>query len=308
MKTIDNLITEYLDHLRGIRQSPETIRKNGNHLRRFNCWLYGKYQIKTISEINRDQLKSWYQNLSTLRTPQGYPLKATSINRHLITVRGFLKYLVKDGYIQPSLQDILPYLKEPKKLPGSVLAHGQVKKLLAKISTHSSAGYRNRAMLELLYSSGIRANEILSLDVEDVNLKHETALIQGKGSKERMVPIGKTAKRFLESYIVAVRPYLLKNKSEKAMFLGKNGGRLSYGAFRRAIVSIVEQAGFDDVTAHTFRRSCTTELILSGANMYHVKELLGHESLDTLKHYAKLTIMDLKKTHGKCHPREKDSR
>ncbi len=307
MKTINDLISEYLDHLRSIRQSPETIRKKGENLRRFSRWLADQ-QIETVVEISSDKLKNWHQNLSALRNVKGYPLKATSINRHIITVRGFLKHLTKEGYVRASLLDVLPYLQESKKLPGSVLPHAKVKKLLAKVSTNTSEGYRNRAMLELLYSSGIRANELLSLDVEDVNFRHETALVRGKGRKERMVPIGKTALRFLESYIVAVRPYLLRNRSEKALFPGKDGGRLSYAAFRRAMVVITENAGFDDVTAHTFRRSCTTELIRSGANMYHVKELLGHESLDTLKHYAKLTITDLKKTHEKCHPREKDSR
>ncbi len=308
MKTMNDLISIYLVHLRSVRQSPETIRKKGENLKRFSRWLLSKYQVNTVTEISHERLKVWHHHLSTLKNPKGYPLKATSINRHIITIRGFLKYLAKDGYVQASLQDVLPYLQEPKKLPGSVLPHAQVKKLLSKISTNTSEGYRNRTMLELLYSSGIRANELLSLDVGDVNFSHETAQVQGKGSKERMVPIGKTARRFLESYIVAIRPYLLKDKSEKALFPGKDGKRLSYAAFRRAIVSIIETAGFDDVTAHTFRRSCTTELIRSGANMYHVKELLGHESLDTLKHYAKLTILDLKKTHKKCHPREKDSR
>ena len=100
---------------------------------------------------------------------------------------------------------------------------------------------------------------------------------------------------------------LLRDRAEKALFLGRDGRRLSYHSFRRIVISVAKQANLDEhVTAHTFRRSCTTELIRSGANMYHVKELLGHESLDTLKHYAKLTITDLKKTHEKYHPREKE--
>ncbi len=308
MKTINDYITIYLIYLKSIRQSPETIRKKREYLKRFSKWLLEKYQVKIVGDINHEKLKNWHQHLSTLKNPKGYPLQATTINRHLVTIRGFLKYLAKDSTVQSSLQEALPYLQEPKKLPGSVLPHAQVKKLLTKISTNSTEGHRNRTMLELLYSSGIRANELLYLNVADINFSHETAFIQGKGDKERMVPIGNTARRFLESYIVAVRPYLLQDRAEKALFPGKNGKRLSYAAFRRAIVSIVDNAGFDDVTAHTFRRSCTTELIRSGANMYHVKELLGHESLDTLKHYAKLTILDLKKTHKKCHPREKDSR
>jgi len=178
---------------------------------------------------------------------------------------------------------------------------------LAGIRTNTGEGYRNRAMLELLYSTGIRANELLRLNLADIDQVHKTALINGKGKKQRMVPIGKTALRYLETYIRAVRPFLIKNNSEKALFLNSQGNRLSYERFRCIVLTVSEQAGINEhVTAHTFRRSCTTELIRSGANMYHVKELLGHESLDTLKHYARLTITDLKKTHRKCHPREKD--
>jgi integrase/recombinase XerD len=203
---------------------------------------------------------------------------------------------------------MLPLLREPRNLPGSVLTHSQVKKMLARIPTDNSEGYRNRTMLELLYSTAIRAKELLGLDVGDLDLKHGTALIHGKGNKERLVPIGTTAIRYLETYFKAVRPFLLRNKKEKALFLNRRGVRVTYEPFRSMVVSSAQNAGFENITAHTFRRSCATELIRNGANMYHVKELLGHESLDTLRHYAKLTINDLKKTHRKCHPREKENK
>ena len=131
----------------------------------------------------------------------------------------------------------------------------------------------------------------------------------GKYSKERIVPIGKTALKHLETYIIAVRPYLLCNTGEEAIFLNKKGGRLHYEQVRCLLHSYAAQAGLDAiVTPHTFRRSCATEMLREGANIYHVKQLLGHETLNTLKHYAKLTITDLQKTHAKCHPRERDER
>ena len=124
-----------------------------------------------------------------------------------------------------------------------------------------------------------------------------------------MVPIGKTALQYLESYLRAVRPLLVKDSGEKALFVDSMGKRFPYYTFRRLIKACAKKARLEVcVTAHTFRRSCATELLRGGANMYHVKELLGHESLETLKHYAKLTITDLKATHAKCHPREKDGR
>ena len=129
----------------------------------------------------------------------------------------------------------------------------------------------------------------------------------GKGSKERIVPIGKTALRFLETYMKAIRPFLLKDGEKKALFLNNSGTRLMRYTLGLIVNKYYGEAKLDvKVTPHTFRRSCTTELIRSEANLYHVKELLGHESLSTVKHYAKLTITDLKRTHARCHPREKD--
>jgi len=238
---------------------------------------------------------------------EGIPLKPRSINNHLEGVKLFLSHLVSLGYVNKSYMDILKYVKVPQHLPGNVLEHAQMRKLLATVSTGNPLGYRNRAMLEVLYSSGIRVSELLGLNVADIDLRNAVAMVTGKGDKQRVVPIGRTALRHLETYVVAVRPYLLKDRGEKAVFLSKHGRRMGYRGFLEYVHKVGERAGVSGrLTPHTFRRSCTTELIRGDANMYHVKELLGHESLNTLKSYAKLTITDLKKTHEKCHPRERD--
>ena len=137
-----------------------------------------------------------------------------------------------------------------------------------------------------------------------------TALIRvGVWTSKPKATFGATAVRLLEAYIKAVRPHLATGSGGKALFLDAAGRRMRYHTLRRLVHACAEAAGLHIcVTPHTFRRSCTTELLRSGANMYHVKELLGHESLDTLKHYARLTITDLKKTHRRCHPRERDGR
>ena len=133
-----------------------------------------------------------------------------------------------------------------------------------------------------------------------------TAKVLGKGRKERIVPVGRTALQCLEGYIRAVRP-LAAGTDEKAIFLNGDGKRFPYYTFLRLLHATARRAGLAaNVTPHTMRRSCATELLRGGANMYQVKELLGHESLETLKPYIKLTILDLKKEHARCHPREKD--
>lgn len=306
MKTLADLLETYTDHLRAVGMSANTVRGSVYNVRSFLRWLSVHHQIHTADRLRRSMCDDWQKHLSAWRTTKGRPLKPRSINKQVECVRGFLKHLVRQGYVQAALVESLQYVKEPKTLPTSVLTHAQVKKLLGVIDTGSPEGYRDRTMLEVLYSTGIRVGELMGLNVEDVDYHNRTMIVTGKGDKQRVVPVGKTALRYLESYTKAVRSFLLRDCGEKALFLDHNGHRLKHYIVARRLARYADRARLDvHVTPHTFRRSCTTELIRSGANLYHVKELLGHESLDTVRHYAKLTIADLKETHAKCHPRER---
>ena len=308
MKTLAHQLADYLDYKRALNFSEatcDTIRRN---CAAFFRWLAGQYEVTSCDQLRKTQLERWQKHMAARQTRKGTPLKARSINKAVESVRGFLKYLAFHGHVPKTLLDALQYVKEPQMLPGSVLTHAEVRKLLKRMDTTTPEGHSDRTMLELLYSSGIRVGELLALDVESVDLAYAAATVTGKGKKERVVPIGKTALRYLESYIVAVRPFLLRDPTERALFVHR-GKRIGYQRLLRMIHAAAVRVGIDkQVSPHTFRRSCTTELIRSGANMYHVKELLGHESLATLKHYAMLTILDLKRTHAKCHPREREER
>ncbi len=309
MITILELIVEYTEYLHSLDFTHDTVRQIGEKRRKFSQWQKGTFGVQTVDSVRKDHLKRWHASLSALRTKEGHPLKTVSVNRHIIAVRGFIKYLALNGYVQNNLLNYLPCLKTPKNLPGSVLDHTQMRKLLSGIPTDNTEGYRDRAMFEFLYSTGIRVSELLGLDVDDIDFKHHTAFIRGKGNKDRVVPIGETALSYLNTYVAGVRPYMLTDKNQRALFLGVKGRRLSYIVFRIVLRKIATQSGSNEkITAHTFRRSCTTELVKGEANIYHVKELLGHESLNTLDRYTRLTIIDLKKTHRKCHPRERDSK
>ena len=306
MKTLDNLLEDFLLHGRSRNMSSVTLRARRYNIAVFIRWAHG-HDVCSIDRVSRALLQQWTRSLAGRRTTKGLPLKPRSINKQIESLRSFIAWLVRSGYTQSHLLDGLEYIKEPQLLPTSVLTHAQMKRLLRQVPGSSSETYRDRALLELLYSTGARISEALGLDLGDLDLKNRTAIVMGKGRKQRVVPIGETAMRYLESYLRAVRPFLLRDHDQQAVFLQADGNRLAYHNVRRMIKRYATTAGLDIVvTAHTFRRSCTTELLRSGANMYHVKELLGHENLDTLKHYAKLTITDLKATHLKCHPREQD--
>ena len=308
MTTLHDLYETYAEHLRAVGVRPYTLRTARYNVSAFLRWLSVHHQTHTADRLRRSMCDDWQKHLAAWRTTKGRPLKPSSINKKIECARGFLKYLVRQGYVQAVLVESLQYVKEPKTLPTSVLTHAQIRKLLAVIDTGDPAGYRDRAMLEVLYSTGIRVGELMGLNVGDADTRNRTLIVTGKGDKQRVVPIGKTALRYLESFTVAVRPYLSRDPGERALFLDHNGRRLKNHVIARRLTRYADRARLDvNVTPHTFRRSCTTELIRSGANLYHVKELLGHESLDTVRHYAKLTIADLKETHAKCHPREREN-
>lgn len=306
--SLKDLLAVLLGHERDRRFSPCTMRNHRCYLTAFINWLEAQQRVTSPDRLLKSHLDAWLKHLSAHRTPRGQPLKSQSLNLHIIAARRFLDYLAARGFVPVGLPSALQTVKAPSLLPQGALTHAQMRKFLAKVRTDTHEGYRNRAMFELLYSSGLRAAELLGLDVGDVDLANAMAIVTGKGNKQRVVPVGRTALRCLESYLKAVRPFMLLKPDQRAVFLDRHGERLSYYAFSQIVRACAGRSGADGVhvTAHTFRRSCATELLRGGANMYHVKDLLGHETLNTLKHYAKLTIVDLKKTHEKCHPRERD--
>lgn len=307
MKTLTQHLSDYFDWRRSLNLSPETILKNKYGIMPFIRWLESTFEVTAPQEICRDHLYEWQKHVAGVTTKDGHPIKPRTINTYNEGIKGFLKWLADNGHIRKEYPDVVRYVKKPMALPGNVLTHANMRKMLSRIPTDNLLGYRDRAMLELLYSSGVRSAELLGLNTFDVDMKNRTMMVTGKGSKQRVVPMGRTAARHLDTYVTAIRPYLMHHPEEPALFLNHRGGRLSYKAFLTCVHTHARRLGYHDVSPHTFRRSCATELIRAGANMYHVKELLGHESLDTLKHYIKLTINDLKKTHEKCHPRERDS-
>ena len=304
-KTISNLMTEYAVYLRSLNYSEITIKNIKLDMRLFLDHLE-KLDVKRVPELRKEHIFLWQEHIANRLNKRGLPVKSGTVNQKVGHVKGFLRYLAKKSFILPSV-DVLRYVRMPQVLPGNIISHARIRKLLNRIDTSTPHGHRDRTMLELLYSSGIRAGEMVKINVGDIDFQQSTVKVQGKGRKERITPIGKTALRYLETHIKAVRGFLLVDRHEKALFLNKNGGRLSYDTLADNVRTHCGKVKDSWITPHTFRRSCTTELVRGGANLYHVKELLGHESLTTLKHYAKLSIKDLKKTHEKFHPRERDS-
>ena len=308
--TVRQAIEAYLQRERDLGVGKALLRTRGHDLRSFAGWIEARYELKTLSQLRGQHLESWQTHQRAKRTTKGLPLKPSTLNTRFGNVKAWLKHESDRGAVSARLPGKLVFIKTARMLPQGVLSHRQIRRMLRAIDTSHPIGYRDRTMMEILYSSGIRRGELLGIDLADVDLDGAIVRVLGKGNKERLVPVGKTALRHLETYLQAIRSFFVRADVENpAVFLSRRGTRLSKSVLDAAVKRAASVLDLDfAVSAHTFRRSCTTELVKSDANLWHVKELLGHEDLRTLQHYARLDIEELKKTHSKCHPREKDER
>ena len=318
-KTLADNALELYARYESLQSSPHTLARLKTALRSFVSYLSEHRRVTTADALTIEHIHAFQAHLSRRLARNGLPLRPATINTEIKGVRVFLDLLHEYGYLRRSLSRQLAYIREPQLLPKSVLTHAQVRQLMRLIDTGTPTGIRDRAAIELLYSSGIRVGELEGLILTDLDLERGVARVIGKGKKERYVPVGKTALKCLTSYIRGVRPYLAAaGRETNAVFLTDQGAAMPQHAIRQRVREYAcrlretlrrAAAGLEldfPITPHTFRRSCTSEMIKSNANLYHVKQLLGHESFETLNHYAKLDITDLQKTHSKCHPRERD--
>jgi integrase/recombinase XerD len=214
----------------------------------------------------------------------------------------FFKYLATENLILTDPAATLELPKEPKRLPRNILTAHEVKKILEAIDTKAVRGIRDRAIIETLYSSGLRATELANLTLNCLNLKEGYLTIEnGKGGKDRVVPLGKIACHWIEQYL-EVRPQI----PDPTLFLTmlKPPRPLSREVIAEICAARAGQAGVKKkVTSHTWRHTCATSMLKGGADIRYVQELLGHASLKTTQIYTKVTIQDLKKVHSRCHPR-----
>jgi integrase/recombinase XerC len=236
------------------------------------------------SEINRGQKKS-------------------TASRRLAAIRSFFKYLNREGLIKKNPARLISSPKLPKQLP-RFLSVDEVFGLVEKPGGLSFIEQRDRAMLELMYSSGLRVGELASLNLDDVNLDEGLVKVMGKGRKERIVPVGGKAQEALRSYLVEK---MLQKKGDKALFVSRNGKRLDPRGIRRIVRKYSLALGIPGkVSPHTLRHTFATHLLQSGADLRVIQELLGHSSLSTTQKYTHLDITHLMDIYDKAHPLAND--
>jgi integrase/recombinase XerD len=304
--TLDALAHRYRQHLQLINYSPKTLTSLEVYFHRFSEFLAEKKieDVRTVTTAVFQDFQAWLFYQPTVR---GTARTIASQNRVLSSIRSFFGFLMQEGYLAHNPAQDVRLAKEPDALPRNILTPEEARRFIEAPDTQTLIGYRDRTLLEVLYSTGIRKTELRNLTVDDVNLEEELLRVnKGKGSKDRVVPLSGIACQFLENYLKAIRPELLKGHQTNKLFISIRDGRpIGEHGVKYLIDTYARQLRLKKhVTCHLWRHSCATHLLKNNANLRHVQEMLGHKSLATTERYLRLTITDLKEAHQKFHPRE----
>ena len=298
-ESVDKLILNYKRYLEAEHHaSPYTVRNYTHDLRHFLEFLNIE-NVATLGDVDRHLLRRYIASLQE----QGF--EKSSVSRKLSALRSFYSYLMQQNFTSSNPLITVSSPKLEKRLP-SFLSSDEVTHLLEIPDTSTPQGQRDRAMLELLYASGLRVSEIVSLDLGSVNIEARDIRVWGKGSKERMVLIGKPAASALIMYLREGRRQLLGNSRTEALFINRYGKRLSERFLQKAISKYAIEAGLDKrVFPHMVRHSFATHLLDGGADLRVVQELLGHANLSTTQIYTHVTQSQARKVYLAAHPRAK---
>ncbi|NUT98474.1 MAG: site-specific tyrosine recombinase XerD [Saccharothrix sp.] len=286
-----DVVTAFLDHLAVERgTSRNTLDSYRRDLRRYAEHL-DKHTVTDLGAVTEAHITAFAASL------RGEGLAESSVARTLVTVRGLHRFAHREGITaHDPARDVHPPTP-PRRLP-KALPVDDVLRLL-----DTEANLRDKALLELLYSTGARISEVVGLDVDDVDTAERTVLLDGKGGKQRLVPVGRPALAALEAYLVRARPTLVK-RGTPALFLNARGGRLSRQTAWQVLKTAAERAGLTaEVSPHTLRHSFATHLLEGGADVRVVQELLGHASVTTTQVYTLVTVNTLREVYATAHPR-----
>ena len=308
--TTGELIEKHREHLVAINRARKTIHTQTRRVEKFFAWAEDRH-VRGPADVTAAVILDWQKHLADAINSRG-GISAVSVqNQHLAALSTFFGYLRQADYLPHDPTRDIEYARTPQRLPKAVLTVPEVKKLLQAPDVGTVLGYRDRTILEMLYSTGARRQELLNLTFDDVDLDGGILMIrQGKGGKDRVVPLGKIASKCLETYLNGIRPELMRYAADpnfKQLFVSLRGRALSKNALAELVAKYARLARLKTpVTPHTFRHTCATHMIRNRAGIRHVQELLGHAQLSSTEKYIRLSITDLKEAHSRFHPREKD--
>ena len=326
-RKMDLLLVRFVEAMTAWNWSKRTIPAYDQNVRVFLDWLGKETDITSLAEVTPETLASYQVALLSEETPRreggrdgsrdpGHPetagrrLSTSTQHTRLGAVRAFFGFLAGEGrlLINPARQLQLP--KRRKALPQALLTPAEAIRLVESADTSTPLGLRDRAILEVLYSTGVRASELCALTISDLDTASGTLMVRcGKGGKDRVVPLGPVAADVLGDYVAKARPKLLLKKTTPEVFVSKRGEALHRNNLAAIVARAARRAGLTKpIRPHRLRHACATHMLRGGADIRHIQKLLGHASLSSTQIYTHVEVSDLKAVHRRFHPRERGLR
>lgn len=295
---MDELAEQFLNYLsveRGLARN--TISSYQADLKKFSSFLKEKGET-SVDNVTREDIRNFLMALKNKK------LSVNSIARNLVSIKSFFKYLVNERIIKDDIAAVLESPKLWKKLPDT-LSIGEVDKIILKANFKNKQGIRDKAILEILYGTGMRVSEAVNLKLRDINFEVGFLKCKGKGQKERIVPFGGKAQTAIKRYLKEARPdFILKKRDVPEIFLSRLGRPISRVSIWKMIKTYTRKANIKkNITPHTLRHSFATHMLEGGADLRIVQELLGHADISTTQIYTHINKDRLKSIHHKYHPR-----
>jgi len=292
---MDNLLDQFINYIRVERGlSNNTVEAYSRDLLLFFQFLEERELL--LVKVSQDNLREYVSTLGT-------GLSARSVARNISAIKTFFRFLVSEGKIKSSPARLLETPRISRRLPGP-LSQQEVERLLSQPDPNSPKGQRDHAMFEILYATGLRVSELVNLKISNINLEAGYIRTVGKGSKERIVPIGDKAIEAVKEYLSIGRFQVIKGRNSPYIFLNSRGHPMTRQGFWKIIKKYGKEAGIKQkVTPHSIRHSFATHLLEAGADLRSVQVMLGHTDISTTQIYTHVTRERLKELHEKCHPR-----
>jgi len=302
-QSLATMLHRYLVWMETHHYAADTVYVRRTTLSMFIRWL-AEREVHRAAEVTRAMVERYQRHLYYYRKRDGCPLSLTSQSHWLIALRRWFTWLTHERLIplNPTTEMQLP--REEHRLPRHALTAKEAEAVLGEVDITTVFGLRNRAMVETLYSTGIRRRELGRLEIADIDRERLTVLIRGgKGRKDRVVPIGERALGWIDQYLTRSRPRLLLDRSTRVLFVTKTGRPMHPNQLSALVRRYVERAGIDKPgSCHLFRHSTATLMLEGGADIRYIQAMLGHASLNTTEIYTHVSIQKLREVHAKTHP------
>jgi len=309
MKFEKNLYS-FKEYLKVHNYSERTIETYLGSIKQFLLFLEKYYtRINSLEKVTKDIIWDYQSYLASFKTEAGERLSNKTQSLKLRALKRFFSFLIKNDYILKDPTTVITFPKEEQKLTRNILSEDEVFNLMKNLKLSSPVAIRNRAIVELFYSCGMRTSELCNIKLGDIDLKEQTiTIVKGKGNKSRVVPIGQYASYYIELYLKKARKYMLRSKREDPgyLFLSLRGNPFDKSSINKCVMrSIIQQRLVSKpISCYTFRHTIATHLLQNKVDIMYIAKLLGHASLRTTQRYLRVDITDLKRLHSLYHPRE----